>query len=134
VTPEEGEGTGEVSQVEQLLDGQDPSGLAADSAYDTRDVYRYCAEHQIRLVTPPKSNAVYGLHPDRDLVIRQIKRLGMKNWKEKSGYHCRSWVESTIGALKQTLGDVTSAHTFEGAQADVFSRINTYNRWLTTAP
>jgi hypothetical protein len=133
VTPEEGEGTGEVSQVPALLEPQAPAALVGDGAYDTREVYEYCHQHGIRLVTPPRCTAVLGLHPDRDQVIRQVQRLGSKTWKEKSGYHCRSWVESAIGALKQTLGDVTSAHTFSGAQADVISRINVYNRWLATA-
>lgn len=135
VTRERGEGTGEPTQVPTIFAASPvlPAVLIGDGAYDTRAVYETCRQHDIRLITPPKITAIQGLHPDRDVTIRQVGRLGMKTWKQRTGYHVRSLVESTNGALKQTLGDTTKAHTFEGARADVLARTNVYNRWLVQA-
>jgi hypothetical protein len=133
ITPDEGEGTGEVSQVPGLLCGLGLSTLIGDGAYDTQGVYAACQAQGSRLITPPRITAQPGLHPDRDVVLHQVGRLGLKEWKKRSGYHSRSWVESAFGAVKTTLGDITAAHTFEGARADVVARLNVYNRWVAPA-
>ena len=135
VTPECGPGTGEVSQVHYLLCGPNgaPEVLIGDGAYDTGGVWEECESRGVRLVTPPRITATPGLHPDRDVVLTQVGRLGYRTWKQRSGYHTRSLVESTNGALKSTTGDTTRALTHKGAQADIYSRINLYNRWLGVA-
>jgi hypothetical protein len=150
VTKEEGPGTGEVSQVPELLPAAGepgPAVLIGDGVYDTAGVYATCRERGVRLITPPRITAQPGLDPDRDAVLRQVGRLGpssrrakrqlrcrrSKHWKRRTGYHLRSRVEASIGALKETLGDTTRAHTHQGAEAEVIARVNAYNRWMGAA-
>ena len=130
VTPEKGKGTGEASVALGLLAAQPhtPTACFGDGAYDTKRMYLACARHDMALVVPPKEGAVYGLAKQRDYTISRVKRLGMVEWKKRSGYHSRSLAETTFSVFKTLYGDETYAHTFTGAQADVCARFNLYNR------
>jgi hypothetical protein len=136
VTQETGEGTGEVSQFEHLVSEAGRQGattIIGDGAYDTHDCYEHSRAHGVRLIAPPRVNAVYGLHPDRDVTLAQIGSHGMPEWKLRIEYHQRSRVESDIGALKASFGDVTRARTFDGARADVLARASVKNLCLLGA-
>ena len=136
VTQETGMGTGEVSQFEHLVSEasrQGASTIIGDGAYDTFGCYESAAAHGVRLIAPPRINATYGLHPDRDIALAQIGTHGMDEWKFLVGYHQRSRVESDIGALKASFGDRTRARTFEGSRADVLARASVKNLCLLGA-
>ena len=68
-----------------------------------------------------------GLNPTRDQYIQECAGKGTKKWKQDSGYHARSLVESDIGALKALTGHTSRARTLEGATAEAFARVVLYN-------
>jgi len=132
VTQETGEGTGEVSQFEELVAQAARLGattIIGDGAYDTHDCYVHARTHGVRLIAPPRVTATYGLHPDRDCTLAQIGTHGPPEWKRRVNYHQRSRVEADIGALKSSFGDRTRARTFEGAVADITARASVQNLW-----
>jgi hypothetical protein len=130
VTPDEGAGTGEVSQIDGLLDDQahHPTTLIADGASDNTTSYNAARSHGIRLITPPQVNAKPGLHPDRDITLAQVARHGTKEWKKRSGYHTRSNMEAAFGAHK-IFGDTTRTRTIGTATADIKAQMSLYNHW-----
>ena len=129
VTSDRGDGAGEVSQVPALLaaQAQHPDVLIGDGAYDTKGCYQTAREHDIRLIVPPHCNAKPGLDPDRDVTLRAVRQLGTKQWKQKTGYHTRSLVESGFGSYKTQLGSVTTARTLPAARADVLAGLSLCN-------
>jgi hypothetical protein len=132
VTRDGGEGTGEVSQFEYLVEAAAQQGattIIGDGAYDTHDCYVHAAARGVRLIAPPRINAAYGLHPERDVTLAQIGMHTLSEWKRRVQYHQRSRVESDIGALKASFGDRTRARTFEGCRADILARASVTNLW-----
>lgn len=90
VTHETGEGTGEVSQFEKLVTEAAEMGITTiigDGAYDTHDCYEHAKDNGVRLITPPRCNAAYGLHPDRDVTLAQIGMHTEPEWKHRVHYH-----------------------------------------------
>lgn len=132
VTADEGEGTGEVSQFDALLDDQQhqPAVVIADGASDNATCYESARRHELRLITPPRTNAKPGLDPDRDITLAHVARHGLKEWKQRSGYHTRSNIEAAFGAHKTIFGDMTRTRTLATAKADIISQMNIYNHWL----
>jgi len=131
VTPDTGKGNGEISQVPTLLaqESSDVKVLLGDGAYDKLSVYTACEEKGIELIAPPRVDAKYGLHQNRDTRITQIKRLGKKEWKIRIGYHTRSLAESTNSAIKSSLGEKTRARSFTSAKAHITAKVLVYNLW-----
>lgn len=129
---DKGTGSGELSQLAALLDAL-PAGvyttLIGDGAYDNKTAYNECTKHDMFLVAPPRSRARYGNVLERNNTLSQVNKVGLVVWKKRRGYHTRSLVEATIGALKSTLGRETRARTLAGAEADVVARVNVYNGW-----
>jgi hypothetical protein len=71
--------------------------VCADGAYDFEQCYRAIKHYQAKPLIPPRSDAVVrGRSPfeGRDENVREIKKRGRKKWKERSGYHKRSLVET----------------------------------------
>ena len=64
VTPDEGAGGGEVTQVPALLVAQshDPDVPIGDGAYSTKGCYQTAREHDILLTVPSRCDAKHGLH------------------------------------------------------------------------
>lgn len=91
--------------------------LAGDGAYDKEEVYDNCQDRNIKkILIPPQKNAKIlqngnsklPSHP-RDKNLRQIRRSTRKKWKEKSGYHIRSLVETAMFRFKSIFGDKINA-------------------------
>ena len=136
ITPEYGEGSGEVSQFRGLVGTCADLGattIIGDGAYDNATCYDAAKDHGVRLISPPQYNAVYGCHPDRDITLAQVKRHGASEWKRRVRYHQRSRVEADIGATKMALGERIQAHTFEGAVADVLAKLSVHNLYRLAA-
>lgn len=83
--------------------GAQIKAVCADGAYDFEQCYRALKEQGAVPLIPPRSDAVVrGKSPfeQRDLNVREIRKLGRKQWKLKSGYHRRSLVECAFYRLK----------------------------------
>jgi len=87
--------------------------VGGDGAYDKAKVYDVCQEQEIATVTiPPRRDARIWQHGNckapphpRDENLRQIRRVGRKNWKRESGYHRRSLAETMVFRFKTIFGD-----------------------------
>ena len=92
VTPDHGVGTGEIYQLPGLLDQEvyPTKVLLAGGAYDTQNMYSEYEKRALGLIVSPQINAVFGLHKNRNTVLVQIGRLGVKEWEKRAGYHTRS--------------------------------------------
>ena len=127
---------------EDLLDSVDDRirQVSADGAYDSRNCYNICKGKGIKLVVPPRKNAVIERHGNchdpplhRDTHIREIKKIGRKKWKEKNKYHRRSISETAMYRLKTVLGDKLSSREFQRQANEVFIKCKILNQMKTPA-
>jgi hypothetical protein len=98
-----------LNQIEQTI-----RAFAADGAYDKRKVYNGLNAHSpdVSILIPPRKNARIWKHGNskaerlkRDENLRAIRKYGRKAWKNDSGYHVRSLVETLMFRLKTIFGD-----------------------------
>src|SRR4051794_15772261 len=91
---------------------------AADGAYDRQGVYDALKDRSARAVVPPRRDAKIKRHGnssgprlDRDENLRRIRQIGRSAWKEESGYHERSLVETAMYRMKAIFGDGVASRT-----------------------
>jgi len=137
----DGSGSGDVSQVEPLLDQiGDPIGqFTADGAYDGKPTYNAVIDHSAAaaIVIPPRANAVEPIDDrplgQRDQHIAAISRDGRMKWHVSNGYGKRSLVETGIGRYKSITGSRLRARSLPGQQTDVAIGCAVLNRMLDCA-
>jgi len=121
-----------LEQIEQEL-----LACAADGAYDKRKVYDALNKHspEVEILIPPRKNARIWQHGNskaehlkRDENLRYIRKHGRQHWKEDSGYHMRSLVETTMFRLKTIFGDELSARLLETQTTQALIRCLVLNR------
>ena len=112
--------------------------VIADGAYDKRKVYQYASKRGIRPIIPPRkdgrfvSTGSYGKsgHYRNEAVLRS--RCGWLNsWKENTGYHKRSLVETEMYRLKQITGSRLKSRLFETQKAEIIIKINLLNKFAS---
>ena len=90
------------------VDGEVAS-LTADPAYDTIAFYDAATERGAKVVVPPVKTAKLSRRgprsKGRDRMIRQVTRMGRRQWKKKAGYHRQARVENAFFRYKSMLGD-----------------------------
>jgi hypothetical protein len=125
--------------VEVLLEQieQEIINFGADGAYDKRKVYDSLNAHSpdVNILIPPRKNARIWKHGNtkverlkRDENLRSIRKDGRKAWKQNSGYHQRSLVETTMFRLKTIFGDDLSARLFETQTTQALVRCAALNK------
>jgi transposase len=110
--------------------------LSADGAYDKDKVYTAASEHGVGQVTiPPRRDAHIWQHGNcaapphpRDANLRRIREVGRKKWKEESGYHRRSLVETTMFRFKTIFGDHLSARELAHQKTEARIKCAALNR------
>ena len=136
----------DAGQVEPLL-GQVQApikALGGDGAYDKRKVFDALAAPEqgppIQPIIPPRKDAKIQQHGNtnaeplpRDETIRAIRKRGRRAWKNHSGYHRRSIVETHIGRYKHILGDTLRARTLPNQQTETRLGCAVLNRLLALA-
>lgn len=110
--------------------------LYGDGAYDKWKLYDALAREEIQPVIPPRRRASIRQHGNcagrplpRDEAIRAIRRLGRRRWKQASGYHRRSLVETSISRLKRAFGNRLKNKRFENQQTEARLRCKLLNRF-----
>jgi hypothetical protein len=119
---------------ELLADVEEKLGNAAgDSGYDSHDNFNLLATKGAVPLIPPRQDAKIRYHgkseitSPRDDVIRKIKHMGRKRWKQVTNYHQRSLVETAMFRLKRLLGGHLSNHRFEHQATEAFIRCRALN-------
>jgi hypothetical protein len=103
-----------------------------DGAYDRWHVHRLLAyppakqPTPIESVIPPcnhaqikKSKRRYRHIEARNKRVQQIKKRGRKKWKQHSGYHRRSLVETAMARFKRIIGPQLQAREWNRQQVEV---------------
>ena len=97
---------------EELITGVDQSISqgSADEAYDSKNCYNISEAKGIKLVVPPRKTAVIQKHGNcrgspttRDVHIRDIRKVGRKQWKKKNNYHRISISETAMYRFKTCI-------------------------------
>jgi hypothetical protein len=106
----------------------------ADAAYDAVGFYEAARARGAQVVVPPTAKAsVTGRGPrsaERDRTIRQVERLGRREWKKRSGYHRQGTVENSFFRYKTVLGGRLHARGLSAQKAEVAIGCNILNRML----
>jgi hypothetical protein len=105
--------------------------VTADGAYDSRACYRAIAERGARAVIPPRKGSTLWADQylkGRNENLRGVRKLGVKRWKKKVGYHTRSLVETAMFRLKALFTDKLRAREVERQRTEARIRCLALNR------
>lgn len=128
----------DADQVKPLLEQIDSTidSFAGDGAYDQWKVYEALAAEEIEPIIPPRRNAKIKQHGnssqpplERDEAIREIRKVGRKQWKQDVGYHCRSLAETAVYRMKCCFGANLKNRVFENQRAEARIRCKILNRF-----
>ena len=117
----------------QLPPDQEIATVTADGAYDTRACHDAIADRGAAAIIPPRRNA-RAWKPDtagaraRNEILRTSKHLGRALWRNWSGYHRRSRVETKMNCVK-LLGQKLMSRDFDRQVAEVQIRAAVMNRF-----
>lgn len=109
--------------LNQIAPDQVLGSVTADGAYDTRKCHDAVAARNAHAVIPPRKNAKMW-KPDtlgaraRNEAVRSSKYLGRALWRNLTGYHRRSRVETKMHCVK-LLGQRLSARDFDRQVAEI---------------
>lgn len=130
-----GSNTGDAPMLPHLLNqiprDQEIGSVTADGAYDTRRCHNAIADRGAAAVIPPRRNAqpwkptTAGAIARND-ALRASRYLGRALWRNWSGYHRRSRVETKMHCVK-LLGQRLMARDFDRQVAEVQVRIAILN-------
>ena len=81
--------------------------VTGDGAYASRALYDAAISRGAKVVVPPIKTAQTGGRGcrARDRIIRRIRKVGRRQWKQESGYHQQARAENTFMRYKRILGD-----------------------------
>lgn len=126
-------------EVARDLLGQEQSKIEAvlgDGGYDRKKVYDSCLERKVlKIIIPPQKNAKIIRHGNiksvsphpRDENLRAIRKFTRKRWKEKSGYHIRSLVETAMFRFKTAFGDRLNARKIKNQITECLVSVSALN-------
>ena len=109
--------------LNQIRPDQEIGRVTGDGAYDTRKCHDAIAARNANAVIPPRKNAKLW-KPDtpgaraRNEAVRSTKYLGRALWRQLTGYHRRSRVETKMHCVK-LLGQRLSARDFDRQVAEI---------------
>lgn len=119
--------------LEQIPDDQCIGSVTADGAYDTRKCHDAIAASGAHAVIPPRRNAKLWKPTSpgaiaRNEAVNASRYLGRALWRQWSGYHRRSRVETKMHCMK-LMGQSLMARDFARQVAEVQIRIAVRNRY-----
>jgi hypothetical protein len=109
--------------LNQIPPDEEIGSVTGDGAYDTRKCHNAIAARNAHAVIPPRKNAKLW-KPDtpgaraRNEAVRASKYLGRALWRQVTGYHRRSRVETKLHCVK-LLGQRLSARDFDRQVAEI---------------
>jgi hypothetical protein len=110
--------------------------LGGDGAYDQVGVYDVLEGTPIQPIIPPRENASIWtdeagndlLHP-RNEAVKRIEEIGLLDWKQESGYHQRSLVETTMFRWKTLFGERLQSRLLTNQRVEVRVKAFCSNRF-----
>ena len=124
--------THDIVPIKQLLNQELGwiTDFYADGAYDSNQLYMHLSERGvIGIHIPPQHNAkiLPKSHSKRNQAIREIRQTDRDTWKQNSGYHTRSLVETTMFRYKTIFGDRLSFRKQSSQTAEIITKCNILN-------
>jgi hypothetical protein len=119
--------------LEQIPSDEVIATVSADGAYDTRDCHAAIAARHAAAIIPTRKNGqawkenTAGAKARND-ILRATDYLGRTIWKNWSGYHRRSLVETKMRCFK-LLGERVMARDFDRQVAELQVRAALLNRF-----
>jgi len=110
------------------------SSVSADGAYDTKECHQAIYKAGAKAKIPPREGAKpwekleSGEEHPRNQIIQRCQKVGKKQWKQESGYHIRSLVETAMYRLKQIFSGNLKNRAFETQQTEAYVRIYVLNK------
>jgi hypothetical protein len=93
-------------------------------------------KRRIRAIIPPRRNARIWQHGNsgkrplsRDAAVREIRRRGRRQWKERIGYHRRSLSETAMYRMKCCFGDHLKNREIENQRTETRIRSKILNKF-----
>ena len=119
--------------LDQIPQDEQIDSVYTDGAYDTKQCRQVIADRQAHAVIPPRKNAkpwkdTKTSSLERNELLRTVKRLGRTIWKNWSGYHRRSLIETKMHCIK-LLGDKLSARSFDSQVNEIHARVAVLNKF-----
>jgi IS5 family transposase len=115
-----------LKQVEGIVER-----VYADGAYDSRECYRTLHRRGAEPIIPPRKGSTLWADEylqGRNQNLRGVRKLGVKAWKKKVGYHQRSLVEAAIFRLKTLFADRLKSREGQRQATEVMVRCRALNR------
>jgi len=119
-----------VEQIEEPI-----SQMAGDGAYDSFANHDLLTKMGIKITIPPQKNAKIKQRKNdkssplsRDEILREIRKIGRKKWKEQNDYHRRSIAETTMFRFKKIFGDKLSAISIDSQAVEAFIKCSILNK------
>jgi len=109
--------------------------VGGDGACDTKAVRAAIAGRGALAIIPRVEGAVHWPVSqagalERNAAINHIARSGKQDWKDKSGYHCRSLVENLMYRFKTLTSDRLWARDVDVQDAEIAVRVGILNRMM----
>ena len=119
--------------LNQIPPAEPIDSVYTDGAYDTKQCREMISDRQAHAVIPPRKNAkpwkdtkISSL--ERNELLRTVKHLGKTIWKNWSGYHRRSLVETKMHCIK-LLGDKLTSRSFPSQVNEIHARVAVLNKF-----
>ena len=108
--------------------------ITGDAAYDTLAICDAGAKRGTRVIAAPFKTAVVSKRGprsgERDRTILRLKKVGIRRWKKKSGYHRQGTIENAFFRYKQIVGDRLRARHPDAQRTEVVAACKVLNRML----
>ena len=109
--------------------------FTADGAYDKTAVYESLVERGAEIVVPPTNKARISKKNTsaaraRNETVEAVRRLGLREWKKRSGYYQRGRVENAFYRYKQLIGGRLRGRNYAAQETETGIAINVLNRML----
>ncbi len=135
--------------MKPITEMNDVSRATTDGAYDSEKNFEYCDDRGIEPILPVHINASgkEGRHRrkyvEEQLGVRRrrgmnrnvsppenIRRKNQEAWKNRTGYHDRSLVETVIGVFKGAFGEYTFSRNDDMKEKELLLKAVVYNTFL----
>jgi len=115
--------------------------IIGDGAYFARNTLDIASNLGVALIAPPHKNATLHKNMKRHVlydtpgwekynnIVREVMRVGLKQWKINTGYHRRSLVENAFYRLKTIFDDKSHYATASNQRTEQMLRAKIINRF-----
>jgi transposase len=102
------------------------TSIFGDKGYDSKSIYNMFGHDA---VIPPRRNASSHIRgsPAIAKVVRKIRKMSEKAWKESVDYGKRWNVEIYFSGLKRTMGEITNANRPDYIAQEIALKVQYYN-------